>query len=59
MKMRADGTTPRTRYELHLVVQDMLIPASTLSESMTVMDKYFDVYPVWICPMRIFKEVPP
>jgi len=46
----------RKLYELHHVVQDMLIPASTLSESMTVMDKYFDVYPVWICPMRIFKE---
>lgn len=46
----------RKLYELHHVVQDMLIPASTLSESMTVMDKHFDVYPVWICPMRIFQE---
>lgn len=46
----------RKLYELHHVVQDMLIPASTLSESMTVMDEHFDVYPVWICPMRIFQE---
>ena len=46
----------RKLYELHHVVQDMLIPVSTLSEGMSVMDKEFDVYPIWICPMRIFQE---
>merc|ERR1712086_1210484 len=34
----------------------MLIPISTLSDGMACMDKEFDVYPIWICPMRIFKE---
>jgi len=43
-------------YELHHVVQDMLIPMSSLADGMTVMDRYFDVYPIWICPMRIFPE---
>jgi hypothetical protein len=38
------------------VVQDMLVPVSTLSEGMDVMEKHFDVYPVWICPMRLFQE---
>jgi len=46
----------RKLYELHHVVQDMLIPISTLSDGMACMDKEFDVYPIWICPMRIFKE---
>lgn len=34
----------------------MLIPMSTLSKGMSVMDLHFDIYPIWICPMRIFKE---
>jgi delta24-sterol reductase len=46
----------RKLYELHHVVQDMLIPMSTLSKGMSVMDQHFDIYPIWICPMRIFKE---
>lgn len=46
----------RKLYELHHVVQDMLIPVSTLSEGMSKMDQHFDVYPIWICPMRIFPE---
>mmetsp|Transcript_3310 Transcript_3310/g.8148 ORF Transcript_3310/g.8148 Transcript_3310/m.8148 type:complete len:538 (+) Transcript_3310:362-1975(+) len=46
----------RRLYELHHVVQDMLVPASTLDECMTACDKHFDVYPIWICPMRIFDE---
>jgi hypothetical protein len=34
----------RRLYELHHVVQDLLIPVSTLAEGMSVMDKHFDVY---------------
>lgn len=46
----------RRLYELHHVVQDMLVPASKLNESLTVIEQEFDVYPLWICPMRIFPE---
>ena len=33
----------RRLYELHHVVQDLLIPVSTLAEGLTVMDTHFDV----------------
>eukprot|EP00039_Didymoeca_costata_P007913 m.105347 g.105347 ORF g.105347 m.105347 type:complete len:536 (+) comp13871_c0_seq1:2355-3962(+) len=46
----------RKLYELHHVVQDMLVPVSSLSDGIDVMEAHFDVYPVWVCPMRIFKE---
>lgn len=46
----------RKLYELHHVVQDMLIPVKHLDEALTVLDEEFLVYPIWICPMRIFKE---
>jgi delta24-sterol reductase len=46
----------RRLYELHHVVQDMLVPVSALDECMSVCDQHFDVYPIWICPMRIFEE---
>lgn len=46
----------RRLYELHHVVQDMLVPVSTLQECMGVVAKHFDVFPIWICPMRIFEE---
>eukprot|EP00043_Microstomoeca_roanoka_P015569 m.156008 g.156008 ORF g.156008 m.156008 type:complete len:527 (-) comp16287_c3_seq4:819-2399(-) len=46
----------RKLYELHHVVQDMLVPMSKLGETLAVQDKQFGVYPLWICPMRIFKS---
>ena len=36
----------RRLYELFHVVQDMLVPLSALSESVDVMERDFDVYPV-------------
>ena len=46
----------RVLYENHHVVQDMLVPASKLSECLDVQHKEFQVYPLWVCPMRIFPE---
>eukprot|EP00049_Salpingoeca_infusionum_P017619 m.353707 g.353707 ORF g.353707 m.353707 type:complete len:526 (+) comp16826_c0_seq1:209-1786(+) len=46
----------RKLYEAHHVVQDMLVPASTLSKTLSVQHEKFGVYPLWVCPMRIFKE---
>merc|ERR1719235_2453076 len=46
----------RKLYEMHHVVQDMLVPISKLDETLDVQQREFGVYPLWICPMRIFKE---
>jgi delta24-sterol reductase len=40
-------------YEKHHVVQDMLVPITALSQSFRVFDEEFNVYPLWVCPMRI------
>jgi hypothetical protein len=34
----------------------MLVPASALAASLATIRRHFDVYPLWICPMRIFPE---
>jgi len=35
------------------VVQDMLIPIKNLSESLHLFHQEFELYPLWLCPMRI------
>jgi len=35
------------------VVQDMLVPIKSLSESLQLFHKEFELYPLWLCPMRI------
>ena len=46
----------RKLYEEHHVVQDMLVPISQLGPSLAASHQEFNVYPLWLCPMRIFKE---
>lgn len=43
----------RKLYELHHVVQDMLVPIKDLSECLSVFDREIDVYPLWLCPFKI------
>jgi delta24-sterol reductase len=43
----------RKLYELHHVVQDMLVPMSTLGECLSVFDKEVSIYPLWLCPFAI------
>lgn len=43
----------RQLYELHHVVQDLLVPVKNLGESIDLFHKEFEVYPLWLCPMRI------
>eukprot|EP01038_Epipyxis_sp_PR26KG_P010467 gene10467-14061_t len=44
----------RKLYELHHVVQDMLVPIVDLSEALSVFDKEVYIYPLWLCPFKIF-----
>ena len=43
----------REAYGSKHVAQDMLVPISTLTESMNCMDKEFSTYPLWLCPMLL------
>jgi len=41
-------------YELHHVVQDMLVPLRNLDEALKCFDDEFKLYPLWLCPMMVF-----
>lgn len=47
--------TTRRLYEENHVVQDMLVPVKTLSESLDVFENLYDLYPLWLCPMKVCK----
>jgi delta24-sterol reductase len=37
------------------VFQDMLIPLSTLSESLMCFEHEFNMHPLWLCPHRLYR----
>lgn len=41
-------------YELHHVVQDMLVPIKDLDGALDCFDKEFLLYPLWLCPFKVF-----
>ncbi len=43
----------RRLYELHHVVQDMLVPMSSLAACLEVFDREVGIYPLWLCPFKI------
>lgn len=43
----------RRLYEMHHVVQDMLVPVSALSEALDVFNAEFCTFPLWLCPMLV------
>jgi delta24-sterol reductase len=47
----------RRLYELHHVVQDMLVPMNHLSNCLDVFHKEINVYPLWICPFKLPAKV--
>ena len=40
-------------YELHHVVQDMLVPIKDLEGALDCFDREFLLYPLWLCPMKV------
>ncbi|XP_050357125.1 delta(24)-sterol reductase-like [Nymphalis io] len=38
------------------VIQDMLVPIETLEEAIDVFHKEFEVYPIWLCPFKVFNN---
>lgn len=47
----------RLWYENMHVIQDMLVPVTTLAASLGVFRKHYDLYPLWVCPMKLM-DVP-
>lgn len=52
MKYFETETTRKLR-EKYSVVQDMLMPISKLKISLDHFDKNFNIYPLWLCPMKV------
>ncbi|XP_026486819.2 delta(24)-sterol reductase-like [Vanessa tameamea] len=38
------------------VIQDMLVPIEALEEAIDVFHREFEVYPIWLCPFKVFNN---
>ncbi|KAJ8705262.1 hypothetical protein PYW07_011089 [Mythimna separata] len=43
-------------YEKAHVIQDMLVPVEHLEKSIEVFHKEIEVYPIWLCPFKVFNH---
>uniref|UniRef100_A0A0B7AT95 Delta(24)-sterol reductase n=1 Tax=Arion vulgaris TaxID=1028688 RepID=A0A0B7AT95_9EUPU len=50
------GETIKNMYEKYQVIQDMLVPMKELGLSLDVFNKDFELYPLWICPFKLFSQ---
>lgn len=48
--------TVKKLYEENHIIQDLLVPTSTLSRCIQDFDKLVNVYPLWLCPFRLPME---
>lgn len=48
------GETIKQLYEKHQVIQDMLVPLKTLGEALNVFDQELKLYPLWLCPFKLY-----
>ncbi len=51
-------TTVGKMYEYYMsrfIAQDILVPLRKTGACMNLMHDEFDIYPVWLCPHRVFK----
>ncbi|KAH8949961.1 hypothetical protein BDL97_10G059500 [Sphagnum fallax] len=49
------GDAIRNYYHERHVIQDMLVPSYRVGDALEFSDREFEVYPVWLCPHRLFK----
>ena len=38
-------------------IQDLLVPLNKLATAIQVFDKELDLYPLWLCPFKLFAQV--
>lgn len=43
-------------YERAHVIQDMLVPVQYLEKSIGIFHKEFEVYPIWLCPFKVYNN---
>ncbi len=43
----------RKRSLQNRVAQDIIIPISDMEEGLNFIDKHFEIYPLWVCPVKI------
>jgi delta24-sterol reductase len=55
LKYTETETTRRLRERLH-VIQDLLMPMSTLKASIEYLDEHYRIYPLWLSPMAIYAD---
>ncbi|KAH9499915.1 Delta(24)-sterol reductase [Bulinus truncatus] len=48
------GETIKNMYEKYQVIQDMLVPVSTLGKSLDFFHQELNLYPLWLCPFKLF-----
>jgi len=47
------GETVKELYENNHFIQDMLVPISSLKDSLICFEKEVQIYPVWLCPFKL------
>lgn len=55
LKLTTIGKKMNDYYSSRFVAQDILVPLRKTAECMELMHDEFDIYPVWLCPHRVFK----
>lgn len=55
LKLTTVGKKMNDYYSSRFVAQDILVPLRKTAECMELMHDEFDIYPVWLCPHRVFK----
>uniref|UniRef100_A0A2C9JYD9 Delta(24)-sterol reductase n=1 Tax=Biomphalaria glabrata TaxID=6526 RepID=A0A2C9JYD9_BIOGL len=50
------GETVKEMYEKYQVFQDMLVPVSTLADSLDFFHQELNLYPLWLCPFKLFHQ---
>ncbi|KAL3702197.1 hypothetical protein R1sor_020219 [Riccia sorocarpa] len=49
------GEAIRNYYHERHIIQDLLIPAYKVPDALELSSKEFELYPIWLCPHRLFK----
>lgn len=48
--------TVKRLYEQHHVIQDLLVPTSTMEKCIREFDTLVNVYPLWLCPFKLSND---
>lgn len=48
--------TVKQLYEKTQIIQDLLVPISKMAETIREFDKLLNVYPMWLCPFRLWND---